>query len=118
MYVKEFGKHLPHNLDKNGFVEVKSDADAIDVGSLADLRNFINGTLNKVTAINKNVSSYGLKHICEDFLGKYVSNGELIAAMILCNFDYKRISDTSPNAYFNVSMKDVNKLSRTRPRKK
>jgi hypothetical protein len=45
-------------------------------------------------------SSYGLKHQCEEeFIGRYISNGELIAAAIAAGFKHKRI-DGSLNCMF------------------
>ena len=66
--------------------------------------------------LNRELSSYGLKHEIERFLStkhgktQYISNGSLIAAMILCDFQYRRVHPYSPNAYFNVRTTDINYL--------
>ena len=66
--------------------------------------------------INRQYSSYGLKHRAENLsrmqnrythLGDYVSNGMLIAAAIVRGFDYRPTSFGSPNAYFNISSKTI-----------
>ena len=65
-----------------------------------------------VQKINRNYSSYGLKHIVEDYLNvktkgeiNYISNGVLILAMAKVGFKINR--DNSPNCFFNVSNKDI-----------
>jgi len=71
---------------------------------------------DKRKQLNRELSSYGLKHEIERFLStkhgrkQYISNGSLIAAMILCNFTYKRVHPYSPNVYFNVCTRDINML--------
>ena len=65
--------------------------------------------INKIKTINKQHSSYGLKHLAEDEIG-YISNGTFIAAAINCGFNYKA-SETSPNVSFNMSEKDIKSLS-------
>lgn len=66
-----------------------------------------------VQKINRNYSSYGLKHIVEDYLNvktkgeiNYISNGVLILAMAKVGFKINRDSN-SPNCFFNVSNKDI-----------
>ena len=66
--------------------------------------------------INRDYTSYNLKHRAEDLsrnqklhthLGNYVSNGMLIAAAITRGFEYKQVSYDSLNAYFNISSKTI-----------
>ena len=57
--------------------------------------------------INKKRSSYSLKHTVERNINTYVSNGELIAAMIICGYNY-RVDGI--NCYFNVSV--IEKLNK------
>lgn len=52
---------------------------------------------------NESRSSYGLKHICERMVGKYISNGVMIAAFLMHGgYEIARIRQ-SLNAEFNVS---------------
>ena len=79
-----------------------------------DLRDFINMEFVKRKTLNKKRSSYGLKHYVERRIGrrdKYVSNGELINAMIACGFDYELTHPGSPNYHFNVSEKSFRPMT-------
>lgn len=69
--------------------------------------------------LNRDVSSYRLKHIAENLsrefgirrgLGNYVSNGAFIAAAIHQGFEVRRVAWNSLNGYLNVSMKSVKAL--------
>lgn len=60
----------------------------------------------KIKTINKNYSSYNLKHIIEKRTG-YVSNGVLICAAIFLGFKFVV---EGPNAYFNMSNKSLKQL--------
>jgi hypothetical protein len=57
--------------------------------------------------INRQRSSYGLKHIAEAALGEYVGNGQFIAAAIYAGFEYV-IHPGYPNVYFNISERSLN----------
>ena len=66
--------------------------------------------------LNKDYSSYSLKHRAENLsrkqkqythLGDYVSNGMLIIAAKIRGFKCKQVSYQSPNAFFNISSKTV-----------
>lgn len=85
-----------------------------------EIKRIIGHRVSKKKAFEKGISSYGLKHIVEaqpesnnGMLGGYISNGEMIYAMILLGFDVKRIPKTS-NAHFNISRKSLTDLSLTR----
>lgn len=60
--------------------------------------------------------SYWLKHRVEEYaqrvydpvLGNYITNGELIYAMLLEGFKVKKVEDK--NALFNVSKRSINRL--------
>lgn len=54
-------------------------------------------------------SSYGLKHIAERAVRRYISNGAFIAAALLEGWKVKRIFD-SPNAQLNISEKGLRRL--------
>ncbi|MGI8313355.1 hypothetical protein [Saccharopolyspora hattusasensis] len=51
--------------------------------------------------------SYGLKHVAENVLGDYVSNGELIAAAIMAG--YPMSQPHGPNVNFAMSKRDVDR---------
>ncbi|SEN29958.1 hypothetical protein SAMN05216404_103303 [Nitrosospira multiformis] len=66
----------------------------------------------KIKTINQKHSSYGLKHIAQQQIGEYVTNGVFIAATVHCGFIYKRIPD-SPNVKIGIgerSLKSVELL--------
>lgn len=66
--------------------------------------NWIAPRFEKSKRINKKISSYGLKHIVERCMGEYVGNGELIAAMLLCGFEYEA---DGINAWFNLDKRSL-----------
>lgn len=86
-----------------GFDDEAFDDDRIEVLTSICRRHF-----KKSKGVNHAISSYGMKHRLEQFgklfrreyLGDYVSNGELIYAMLEAGFRAERCE---PNAYFNVS---------------
>lgn len=59
--------------------------------------------------------SYGLKHVCERAVGRYISNGALIAAAIELGYRWRRGMRKSPNAVFAFRMKVEGKRKRGRP---
>ena len=56
--------------------------------------------------IDPSAGSYGLKDLAERDLGWYLSNGEFIAAAIICGYPYRAESD-SPNARFGMSSRSI-----------
>ncbi|SHH84795.1 hypothetical protein [Flavobacterium aquidurense] len=91
---------LPKNLGMNGFSDKKIvDNDLIDISLLTEIKGYIVAELTPRATINLRHSSYGLKHKCENYIGKYVSNGQFIASMILVGYKYKQ---DDINAYFNI----------------
>ena len=62
-------------------------------------------SIAKIKSINKNHTSYGLKHLAEKTIG-YSTNGTFIAAAIYSGFDIK-IEKDSPNPMFNMSEKSL-----------
>jgi len=95
---------LPNELTKNGFTTSKKAEDRIDKDKLEHIIRFIKLWFNQTKSINKNQSSYGLKHLIERKIGTYVSNGDLIASMITCGYKHKRDKN---NCYFNVNTNNV-----------
>lgn len=70
----------------------------------------------KIKSLNRQMSSYGLKHRAENLsrgfgmfthLGNYVSNGMLIAAAYATDFTVRRLAFDSYNAYLNISKQTV-----------
>lgn len=52
--------------------------------------------------------SYGMKHVVENALGQYVSNGELIAAALMAGYPMGKIH--GPNTDFGMSKRDVDRV--------
>ena len=65
------------------------------------MAEFVKMNFSRQRTINKTNSSYGIKHIVESNMGKYVSNGTLIAAMFITGFTVQR---DGINALFNVNL--------------
>lgn len=89
-----------------------------NMGRIESIREIIRPRLEKRKTINHNVgTSYWLKHCVENQieayikpLEGYVSNGELIYAMILEGFD---VYKCEPNARFNVTSVSMRTLPRS-----
>jgi hypothetical protein len=63
--------------------------------------------VQQIKSINTKIGSYGLKHDAEkSALSGYISNGCFIAGAILKGF---KVQINEPNAYFNMSNKDLNR---------
>jgi hypothetical protein len=72
--------------------------------------SWVEGNIPQRKTINHKISSYGLKHICEQAVGFYVSNGEMKGAMLKAGFvagNRRRI-----NWSFNISQKFLRGLYR------
>jgi len=67
----------------------------------------LQGNARKRKTINQNVSSYGLKHIAERDIGRYIGNGSFIEAMNILGFEKKEIKGT-PNYFFNIHLEKKN----------
>lgn len=65
--------------------------------------------LKRQRRFNCQVGSYGLKHIAEHYIGKYVGNGELITAMIATFHGWRY--DNYVNAEFNVTPRSITALA-------
>ena len=88
-----------------------------DMARVESVREIIRPRLRKVKNINRDYTSYGIKHRVEEQieasvepLRGYVANGELIYAMILEGFDVLRFGK---NASFNVSEGSLNIMPRS-----
>lgn len=56
------------------------------------------------------VGSYGLKHLVERRIGRYVTNGEAIAAALIVGYPHRYGRTTGPNVLFGMSQRDYNRL--------
>ena len=105
---------LPKDLFRNGFaISGDIDNEPIDISSLELARNFIRNNFKKNKTINTKIGSYKLKHILEKNIGDsqiVVSNGDLIASMILEGYDHKKDGKVTRNANFNLSQLSVRKF--------
>jgi hypothetical protein len=54
------------------------------------------------------VGSYGMKHVVEKTIGRYVSNGEFIAAALIAGYPNRHID--GPNADVGMSARDIGRL--------
>ena len=69
------------------------------------------GFLKKRKTINTEMSSYGLKHVAEEYMGIYIKNEEFIKAMIDSGYKAHQTrfmrQTKNPNCFFNISLKGV-----------
>lgn len=100
---------IPENLSLDGF-ETDKVVEFWDVSRINKIRLFIRDNLKKTKTINRRDSSYGIKHKVERNTDLYITNGELIAAMILEGYRFKR-DWTKINCNFNVSTSSLKKLN-------
>lgn len=61
---------------------------------------------HRIATLNQRRTSYGLKHIAERTMGRYISNGAFIAAALLDGWQTKRLNN-GPNALLNISQKGL-----------
>jgi hypothetical protein len=54
------------------------------------------------------VGSYGMKHLVERAISKYVTNGEFIAAALIAGYTFKYTD--GPNVEFGMSARDVKRI--------
>jgi len=82
-----------------------------DTTKIEKIKCFIVENIRRTKGINRQITSYGLKHIIEDLIDDYdyVSNGECIKAFIELGFTVQPMRG-GLNAYFNISMKDITRL--------
>jgi len=98
-------------LTLNGYEPgIAFDETQFEQARIEEIRSVLRKWFRKMKNINLKRSSYSLKHAMERYLGRervwegavdgYVSNGELIYAMVLEGFDVRR---EGINAFFNIS---------------
>lgn len=97
--------NLPSHLKAFGINQPPANADKFDKETIRQVRDLISYLVSKRETLNKDHTSYGLKHIVERILDRYVSNGEFIAAMILEGYRWKPVTNDAdqPNAFFYAS---------------
>lgn len=95
---------LPEGLTHEGLEAGNPKGKPIDITKLGHLITFIETYFRPRSSISYYHSSYGLKHVVERCFNNkiYVSNGELIAAMLICGYEYVKITPSSINCRFNV----------------
>ena len=99
-------RELP-KLSHSGFIGNNGNLeDIFDANKIEKIKCFIVENIGRRKTINRSASSYNLKHIIEDLIGEYVSNGECIKAFIELGFNVAE-QQGGLNAYFNVSSADL-----------
>jgi len=83
-------------------VELRESADHV-----AQLRAWLVSNADPRKTVNSRAYSYKLKHLAEEELGSYVSNGEIIAAAILAGYSYREVG---LNANFGISQHSMRAL--------
>lgn len=63
--------------------------------------------IEPIRTINRRTTSYGIKHTVERATGRYVTNGQLIAAAIITGYPYAREERDSPNVCFGMSTRSL-----------
>lgn len=68
-------------------------------------------SIDKSKKVGTKHSSYGLKHVLEEIIGDYVSNGAAICALIDCGYNIT-VGTSKRNVLFNMYERDYNALSK------
>ena len=95
---------LPNGLTKDGLEVSDPKGKTIKLAELGWLVDFVNTYFKPRGSISYYHNSLDLRCIVERCFDNEIriSNGELIAAMILCGYEYVRITPKSKNCHFNV----------------
>jgi len=95
---------LPEGLTHEGLEVGTPKGKPIDPAKLGYLITFIKTYFQPRGTISHYHGSYALKHLVERCFDNkiYVSNGELIAAMLICGYEYVKINPNYKNCRFNV----------------
>ena len=105
--------YVPDNLYRDGFESFNRYRyeDEFDFEKILESMDLISMYCRPTKTVRKEILSCRLKSIIQQhFPDKYLSNGELIVAMVNCGYDYKQGNNNSCNCYFNVSKKSVRDL--------
>lgn len=65
----------------------------------------------RIENLNLKQTSYGLKHMAERAMNRYIPNGAFIAAAMLDGWKVRRLPDSNPNAWLNISQKGLRPLN-------
>lgn len=99
-----------NNVGRIGFLNENA-PDWVDNERINFVVDFLRPISKKIKSINYSSSSYGIKHGVERAIGMYISNGELIIAMLKLGFKYKRPpGNAGVNCYFNISSHSLKKI--------
>jgi len=74
---------------------------------VAEVTAWLLTNIEPLRTVNRRTTSYGHKHTVERAIGRYVANGELIAAGIIAGYPYAREAGGSPNVYFGMSARSL-----------
>lgn len=100
---------LPKDLDNYGLNSPRENAqDQLNHKTIAVVMGFVKENFKAIKSINKERNSVEInKHVTKALKAEhgafYISNGELIAGMILSGYKHQLVDDKSPVCYFNVS---------------
>ena len=112
--IMELKIELPKDLTTEGFEpSIHKRGDPIDTDNLEPALKFIRKYfIKRKIGFNRIQTSYTLTRIIcrrmDDY--EFVSNGELIAAMLMSGYKYKTATKNSLNCYFNVQMVNESKI--------
>jgi hypothetical protein len=92
--------------------ELRSSADRVEM-----IREWLVTNIAYRQTVNPDAGSYHLKHLAEEDLQSYVTNGELIAAAIIAGYAYRSNSENAPNVDFAMSARSITAVrARVRPK--
>lgn len=100
---------LPKDLDSYGLNSPRENANAqLNRKTIAEVVKYVKANFKPIKSINKERNSIDInKHVTKALKAEhgayYISNGELIAGMILSGYKHQLVDDKSPVCYFNVS---------------
>ena len=107
--LEEIKKEYP-DLTTNGWIYYKRNNEEISGGDITTrpkefeaIFDFLNENINHIKTINTHAGSYYYKHVVEDAINHYISNGMFIAAALACGYKMKRLD--GPNSQFATSKK-------------
>ena len=100
---------IPANLFSFGFADEVAHMQHFNKEVVGRCVEAISRSFGPAEDINRNMTSHALKKIIEGHFGEEVSNGEFIAAMVTAGYRYERVKCT-PNCYFNVSQKGIERI--------
>lgn len=81
------------------------------VQEISECIDWLNQNYVGIKSMKNAISTYSIKHTIEKDLGKYISNGELVAAVVALKINHKRSSDIeNPNLYLPFSSKQLKSI--------